>query len=132
MPAEPLWIRRDAVLAIHRRQLAEHGGSEGVRDDGLLESALARPKNLLAYSDTPDLVSLAASYAIGLVKNHPFIDGNKRTAFVVCRVFLILNRLDLTASHEEKYLTFLGAAEGSVSERELAEWIRSHSQAVSG
>jgi death-on-curing protein len=131
LPAEPVWIRHDAVLAIHLRQLAEHGGSDGVRDEGLLDSALARPKNLLAYSDgPPDLASLAAAYAIALVKNHPFVDGNKRTAFVVCRVFLILNGVDLRASQEDKYLTFLGAADGSVSEKELADWIRSHSHAV--
>ena len=83
MPDEPVWIRHDTVRAIHLRQLAEHGGSEGVRDEGLLDSALARPKNLLAYSDEPPaLAALAAAYAMGLVKNHPFVDGNKRTAYV--------------------------------------------------
>jgi len=123
----PLWMREDVVLAIHRRQLAEHGGGEGIRDPGLLESALARPKNLLAYAEKePDLALLAASYAWGLARNHPFVDGNKRTAYVVCRTFLKLNGWDLDASPEEKYLTFLQLAEGRLGEEELASWIRSH------
>jgi death-on-curing protein len=125
----PVWIREDVVHAIHRRQLAEHGGGEGVRDPGLLESALARPKNLVAYSDAedePDLAALAASYAWGLVRNHPFVDGNKRTAYVVCRTFLKLNGQDLEASPEEKYLTFLQLAAGRLSEPDLAGWIRNH------
>ena len=131
MPGEPVWIRQDTVRAIHLRQLAEHGGSEGVRDEGLLDSALNRPKNLLAYSDEPpDLAALAAAYAMGLVKNHPFVDGNKRTAYVVRRLFLILNGNDIQASKEAKYLTFLGAADGSLSENELADWIRGHSRVV--
>jgi death-on-curing protein len=122
--AEPVWIRQDVVLAVHRRQLAEHGGGEGVRDAGLLDSALARPKNLLAYSGgEPDLPRLAASYAWGLIRSHPFVDGNKRTAYVVCRTFLKLNGLDLNASQEEKYLTFLQLAEGLLSEDDLAAWI---------
>ncbi len=129
MADEPVWIRHDVVRAIHLRQLAEHGGAEGVRDEGLLDSALARPKNQCAYSDElPDLAALAAAYAIGLMKNHPFVDGNKRTAYVVCRVFLMLNGNDIQASKEEKYLTFLRAADGSLSEEELANWIRSHSR----
>jgi len=126
---EPVWLREDVVLAIHRRQLAEHGGGEGVRDLGLLDSALARPKNLVAYSDSqdgPDLATLAASYAWGLARNHPFVDGNKRTAYVVCRTFILLNGRDLEASPEEKYLTFLRLAEGRISEEELASWIRDH------
>ena len=81
----PVWISEEVVVAIHRRQLAEHGGKEGLRDAGLLSSALARPKNLVAYSNhQPDLAMLAAAYAFGLTKNHPFVDGNKRTAYVVC------------------------------------------------
>jgi len=120
-------MREDVVLAIHRRQLAEHGGSEGVRDPGLLDSALARPKNLLAYAGgEPDLPRLAASYAWGLSRNHPFVDGNKRTAYVVCRTFLKLNGLDLAADPEAKYLTFLQLAEGLLSEDELAAWIERH------
>jgi death on curing protein len=124
---EPVWVRDDVVLAVHRRQLAEHGGSEGIRDPGLLESALARPKNLLVYSaEEPDLALLAASYAWGLTRNHPFVDGNKRTAYVVCRTFLSLNGWDLDASQEEKYLTFLRLAEGGLTEQDLARWIREH------
>jgi len=126
---EPVWLREDVVLAIHRRQLAEHGGGAGARDLGLLDSALARPKNLVAYSDSqdgPDLATLAASYAWGLARNHPFVDGNKRTAYVVCRTFILLNGRDLEASPEEKYLTFLRLAEGRISEEELASWIRDH------
>lgn len=124
----PVWVRDDVVLAVHKRQLAEHGGSEGIRDEGLLASALARPENLLAYLDeSPDLSALAASYAFGITKNHPFVDGNKRAAFVVCRTFLKLNRHDLEASQEEKYVTFLKLAAGQVGgEVELAEWIRTH------
>jgi death on curing protein len=123
---EPVWVRDDVVLAVHRRQLAEHGGSEGIRDPGLLDSALARPKNHLAYTDEPDLALLAASYAWGLARNHPFVDGNKRTAYVVCRTFLKLNGRDLDAPQEEKYLTFLRLAEGRLTEQDLAGWIRDH------
>ncbi len=133
MADEPVWIRPEIVRAVHSRQLAEHGGTDGVRDEGLLDSALARPKNLFAYStDPPDLGALAAAYAFGLVKNHPFVDGNKRTAFVVCRVFLMLNGEDLEATKEEKYLTVLRVADGSVSEEELADWMRSHLRADTG
>jgi death-on-curing protein len=124
---EPVWVREDVVLAIHRRQLAEHGGGEGIRDPSLLDSALARPKNLLAYTEgEPDLPRLAASYAWALIRNHPFVDGNKRTAYVVCRTFLKLNGWDLEASQEEKYLRFLQLAEGRLSEEELALWIGDH------
>jgi death-on-curing protein len=113
------------VLAIHQRQTAEHGGLHGIRDAGLLESALLRPRNLLHYSESePDLAWLAASYAFGIARDHPFLDGNKRTSFVVCRTFLILNGRDLDATQEEKYRTFLALAEGKISERELALWIR--------
>ena len=124
---EPVWIRDDLVLAIHQRQLAEHGGLEGIRDEGIRASALARPRNLFAYSkDDADLSLLAAAYAYGISRNHPFIDGNKRTAYVVCRTFLLLNGTNLKASREEKYLTFLKLARGDLAEEELAEWIRQH------
>lgn len=124
---EPVWLRDDVVLAIQRRQLAEHGGREGVRDPGLLASALARPRQLLAYADpAPDLAALGAAYAFGILRNHPFIDGNKRTALVVMRTFLRLNGLDLAASQEEKYQTVLRLAEGQLSEEEFAGWIRAH------
>jgi death-on-curing protein len=123
--SEPVWIRDDVVRAIHLRQLAEHGGAEGIRDPGLLESALAKPRNLLAYCEPePDIAGLAASYAFGIIRNHPFVDGNKRTGFVVCRVYLRLNGYDIDASPEDKYVVFLKLAEGRLSEQELAEWIR--------
>jgi death on curing protein len=122
-----VWIRDEVVLAIHRRQLAEHGGLEGIRDEGLLQSALHRPKNLLAYAESPpDLADLAAAYGYGIVKNHPFMDGNKRTAYIVMRTFLKLNRYDLQASDEEKYQIWIDLATGKISEMELAEWIRNH------
>jgi len=125
--AEPIWIREDVVRAIHRRQLTEHRGQPGIRDEGLLASALARPKNLIAYSENdPDLAALAAAYAFDIASNHPFLDGNKRTAFVVCRVFLLLNGRDLNASREQKYLTFLRLASGDLSEEDLAAWLREH------
>ena len=122
--AEPVWIRDDVVLAIHRRQIAEHGGASGIRDEGLLASALQSPEPLAYSLESPDLAALAASYGSGIVQNHPFLDGNKRTAFVVCRTFLLLNGSDLSASKEEKYQTFLRLAEGVLSESELAAWIR--------
>jgi len=120
---EPVWIRQDVVLAMHEEALKLHGGPEGVRDLGLLESALARPKNLFAYSEEPpSLARLAASYAKGIVANHPFVDGNKRTAFTVSLTFLRLNGLDVTASKEDRVLTFWSLAEGSLSEDQLALW----------
>lgn len=122
--AEFKWLLEESVYAIHKRQIAEHGGSDGLRDEGLLLSALARPQNLLAYSEeNPEISQLAAALAYGIAKNHPFIDGNKRTALVVARTFLLLNGFNLNASQEEKYLTFLKLAEGNLSEEELAEWI---------
>jgi death-on-curing protein len=124
---ELIWISDEVVVAIHRRQLAEHGGLEGIRDEGLLQSALSRPKNLLAYSESsPDMAFLAAAYAYGIVKNHPFVDGNKRTAYVVMRTFLKLNGYDIQASSEEKYQIWLALAAGKLSEEELASWIREH------
>jgi len=122
---EIIWLLEEAVRAIHERQISEHGGSRGLRDEGLLLSALARPQHLLAYGDPPpDAAALAAAYAFGIARNHPFIDGNKRTALVVARTFLLLNNSDVEASQEEKYLTFLQLAEGSLTEEELAAWIR--------
>jgi len=122
---DPIWISKELTLAIHSRQLAEHGGQDGVRDEGLLESALARARQLFAYTDpTPDTATLAAAYAFGLARNHPFIDGNKRTAYVVCRTFLILNGNDISGDLAERYTIFLGLAEGSVSESGLASWLR--------
>ncbi|MBI2841516.1 MAG: type II toxin-antitoxin system death-on-curing family toxin [Acidobacteria bacterium] len=124
---KPIWIRENVVIAIHERQLVEHGGTEGVRDRAAFESALARPKNRLAYGDPkPDIAALAAAYAYGIVSNHPFVDGNKRTAFTVCRTFLKLNGWDIAASQEEKYLMFLRLAKGEAMEAGLARWIRDH------
>lgn len=121
-----VWILPGTVYAIHKRQIAEHGGTDGVRDDGLLQSALARPKNLAAYTNDVDLAGLAASYAFGIAKNHPFLDGNKRTALVVAETFLMLNGHDVYADASETYMQFLGLADGTVSEEELAKWIRQH------
>lgn len=121
------WISRALALALHDRQLAEHGGQPGVRDESLLDSALARPQQLHAYGDPPpDIAALAASLAFGLARNHPFLDGNKRTAHVCYRVFLRLNGADLSAGDEEKYVIMLGLASGSVSEEAFAEWLRDH------
>jgi death-on-curing protein len=123
---EPIWLQEKVVLAIHQRQLAEHGGMAGVHDSGLLASALARPRHLLAYGKL-DLAALAASYAYGIVKNHPFVDGNKRTGYVVCRTFLKLNGCEIEASEIEKFQSFVGLADGSLSEEQFADWIRTHS-----
>lgn len=124
-----IWISKTLALAIHDRQLAEHGGSSGVRDEGLLDSALARAQQLHAYGEPPpDLADLAASLAFGLARNHPFIDGNKRTAHVCYRVFLRLNHGNLVASDEEKYAAMVGLAEGSISETEFAQWLRARIQ----
>lgn len=131
-PVNVVWVREDVVLALHLRQLAEHGGGEGIRDEGLLRSALARPQNLLAYGEpSPDLASLAAAYAYGIARDHPFVDGNKRTALVVARLFLLLNGMNLVATQEEKYLTFLKLAAGELSEEELTNWIRVHLDGLS-
>jgi len=125
-----VWLEKALALAIHDRQLAEHGGSAGVRDEGLLESALARPQQLHAYGDpAPDLADLAAALAHGLARNHPFVDGNKRTAHVAYRTFLALNGTELDATDGEKYLTMLALAEGKLSERDFAAWLRVHARA---
>jgi len=120
-----VWLEKALVLAIHERQLSEHGGSTGVREEGLLESALARPQQLHAYGDpAPDLADLAASLASGLARNHPFVDGNKRTAAVACETFLELNGARLDAEDLELYPLYLALAEGKLSEREFADWLR--------
>ena len=123
---EPIWVDKPEVLIAHSRQLAEHGGSDGIRDITLLESALAKPRNVLAYQADATLPRLAASYAFGIARNHPFIDGNKRTALVVAEGFLRFNDWKLVAAPEEKYLTFLHLADGSLSEEELATWFTAH------
>lgn len=122
-----VWISKRLALAIHDRQLAEHGGGTGVRDEALLDSALARPHQLFAYGDPPpDLAALAASLAFGLARNHPFVDGNKRTAHVCYRAFLALNDAELVATEEEKYIAMLSLAEGSLDEAGFADWLRQH------
>jgi death-on-curing protein len=120
---EPVWIRLDVVLMMHEETLMLHGGPEGVRDLGLLESALARPKNLFAYSEQGVSVArFAAAYAKGIVANHPFVDGNKRTAFTASLTFLKLNGLEVTATKEDRVLTFWKLAAGEISEEQLALW----------
>lgn len=125
--SEPIWIDLEVVLAIHDEQLAEHGGQSGVRDRVLLESALARPQNQFAYGDH-SLARLAASYAFGISRNHPFLDGNKRTSLVVAELFLELNGLQLAATDAESVSTFLQLAAGDLTQDALAEWIREHSR----
>lgn len=123
---EPIWIEKAEALIAHSRQLAEHGGSDGLRDENLLDSALAKPKNVFAYEDEPPLVRLAASYAFGIARNHPFVDGNKRTALVVAEGFLRVNGLRIDAPAEEKYPIYLTLAAGELSEAELAAWFGQH------
>ena len=118
-----IWIDSRAIIAIHDEQLAEHGGAAGTRDQGLLASALSRPINLAAY-EKPDAAALAASYAVGLAKNHPFVDGNKRTAFVALELFLALSGFELDANDVDCILTTLAVASGEMDEPMLSEWIR--------
>ncbi|MDH6591184.1 death-on-curing protein [Variovorax sp. TBS-050B] len=120
-----VWLSVRLVLATHEEQLAEHGGPAGVRDHGMLESALARPQHRALYG-SPDAADLAASYAFGLARNHPFVDGNKRAAFVALEVFLDLNGWTLTATDEDCVTTTLALAAGELGEEELADWIRAH------
>jgi death-on-curing protein len=120
-----IWLGRAVLIAAHDEQLAEHGGAAGFRDEGLLDSALARPLNLAAYGK-PDASALAASYAVGLAKNHPFVDGNKRTAFIAMELFLWLNGFELNANDAECVLAMLAVAAGEWDEATLAAWLRSH------
>ncbi len=123
---EPVWVDRQALILLHGETLAEHGGPEGIRDNGLLDSALARPVNLHAYEPATDLERLAAAYVIGIARNHPFVDGNKRVAFLVLGLFLALNGRRLTADKVEATRAMLGVAAGEVGEEDLAEWLRAH------
>jgi death-on-curing protein len=127
---EPIWIDKPEVLIAHSMQLAEHGGSDGIRDETLPDSALAKPRNVFAYADSPSLPRLAASYAYGIARNHAFVDGNKRTALVVSEGFLRLNGMKVVSNPEEKYLTFLHLADGSLSEDDLAVWFAKHAVAL--
>lgn len=125
--AQRQWVWVDAAVAeaAHGEQLAEHGGAEGLRDRNMLESAMARPLNLVAYGD-PDVAELAASYAFGIARNHPFVDGNKRTAAVVSETFLVLNGYQLTCDDVELVMTFLALAAGELTVEALADWFRMH------
>ena len=120
---EWIWVETETAVAAHQEQLAEWGGPDGTRDEGALESAMARPQNLAVYGE-PDAAALAASYAYGLARNHPFVDGNKRTAAVVSEGFLNLNGYILNANDAEVAVTFQALAAGEISEDELAEWFR--------
>jgi death on curing protein len=120
-----VWIDPAVIRAVHDEQLAEHGGAGGTRDSTLLESALARPLQLAAYGE-PDAAALAASYGYGLARNHPFVDGNKRTAFVAVELFLALNGFELTADDVSCVLTMLDVAAGEITEEAFAAWVRGH------
>lgn len=121
------WIDRGALVLLHGESLAEHGGSAGLRDEGLLDSALTRPRNLLAYG-TPDFADLAAAYGTGIVRNHPFVDGNKRAGFLAVGLFLALNGYRLEASQADATLTVLALAAGELDEPAFAEWVRTHAR----
>ena len=125
-----VWLELNVMLAVHEEQLAEHGGASGLRDAGLLESALARPSHL-ASDGKPDVADLAAAYGHGVARNHPFIDGNKRTAFVAVELFLVLNGYTLIADDAACVLTMLTMAAGHMSEVDFATWVRQHSARVS-
>jgi len=123
---EPTWLNRAIVEALHADQIMEHGGSAGVRDEGMLDSALARPQQKWHYEPSTDLATLSAAYAFGIAKNHPFVDGNKRAALVSAYTFLALNHFELEAPEPEAVTIILGLADGSLSEDDLAAWIRAH------
>jgi death on curing protein len=119
------WVDRSALLLLHDESLAEHGGAPGLRDEGLLDSALACPLNLVAYGE-PDTADLAAAYGVGLAKNHAFVDGNKRAAFLAVGLFLAINGHRLVATQAEATLTMLDVAAGTIDEPTFAAWIRAH------
>jgi death on curing protein len=124
----PLWIEEREVLAIHDRLLALHGGANGLRDRGLLESALARPRQHHAYSNKPDIVEMAALYTAGIVRNHPFVDGNKRTGFVIGVLFLELNGFDFKASEEDATQAVMALAASTMDEANYAAWLRENAK----
>lgn len=127
---EPIWVEKEAVLFAQAELLAEHGGAEGLRDAGLLESALARPKNLFLYEEVTDMSKLAASYALGIVRNHPFVDGNKRAGFVAMALFPALNGSRLRADQTDAFQAINGVASGETGEDELAAWIAQNTLCV--
>ena len=122
----PVWLLKSVLLAVHAEQLAAHGGLPGIRDVARLDAALDRPKNLVAYGE-PDIFDLAAAYALGIVKGHAFADGNKRTSFVAAELFLALNNYELQTDDAECVTTWLALADGSLSEAQLAKWLRKKS-----
>ena len=123
--SEPRWVRHDVAIAIHERVLADYGGQSGIRDSGLLESALARPQHIHAH-DNPDLASLAAAYATGIIRNHPFVDGNKRVGFMAAYVFLAFNGVTLTATEVSATRAVLDLAAGEMTEEQFAQWLRNN------
>ncbi len=125
MAADLIWVAVGVAAAAHAEQLAEHGGGEGIRDAGLLDSAMARPRNLAEYGE-PDIAALAAAYAYGIARNHPFVDGNKRTAAVVSETFLMLNGHRLAVSDAELVVALVALAAGELSEDEVGAWFRDH------
>lgn len=128
---EPIWLKHEFILMLHSRQLAEHGGSAGIRDEGMLLSSLGRPLDKWHYGEPkPDLCELAAAYAFGIAKNHPFIDGNKRTSAMACETFLVRNGLYPTASEDEKYPFYLSLASGELTENDFAHWLRQNTAPV--
>ncbi|MEA2823874.1 MAG: death on curing protein [Alphaproteobacteria bacterium] len=127
--SEPIWVSRAALELLHDESLKEHGGAEGLRDSGLLDSALARARNLLAYEPVSDVCGLAACYAFGVVKNHPFVDGNKRVAFIAAGLFLQMNGARLHADRAEAVLVMLDLASGELTELQFAEWLRKNTRA---
>ena len=126
----PLWLSKDALLAMHDRLLADYGGGAGLRDEGLLESAMGRPRNLFAYEKQANLFTLAAAYAVGIIKNHPFVDGNKRAGFVAAAVFLECNGYELQASESEATLKTLGLAANELSDADYATWLKANSKRI--
>jgi death-on-curing protein len=126
MKREPRWISKEALLLLHAESLAEHGGLEGLRDEGLLDSALARPQNLYVYDESADLAQFAASYGVGVARNHPFADGNKRAAFLLVGLFLGLNGKQLVADQVDAINVMLAVASGELAEAEFAAWIKKH------
>ena len=125
---EPIWVDSRALELLHSESIAEHGGADGLRDRGLFETALARPRNLIAYQGVEEVSRLAASYAFGLAKNHAFVDGNKRVAFIAAGLFLRMNGWRLKADQAEATLVILSVASGALGEDDLADWIGKHSQ----
>lgn len=124
MISQPIWVQTNVVLAVHNRQIAEHGGIFGIRDVKLLESALNKPKNHFSYSEKPDFASMATLYACGIIQNHPFLDGNKRTGLVICQLFLNLNGYKIITSQKDKYLVIAKLAANQITENEFTKWVQ--------